>query len=138
MPPQGPSYAIGHQALDDDHDAMIAIWRELEASQTLDAAKMAAVRLMNETAAHFAREEEFMAQCRYPDLARHRVLHRDMVTALRGVLLSPLMGTGKHEDFVVAVRNLMQKWISVHIVNEDSRLAPYARGGGRRVAAAGR
>ena len=138
MSQKSASYVIGHQVLDEDHDAMVAIWRELEASQTLETAKMAAVKLMNQTAEHFAREEEFMVQCGYPDLARHRGLHRDMIAALRGVLLSPLIGSGKHEDFVVAVRSLMQKWIAVHLVAEDARLAPYVRRAGGRLAASSR
>ncbi|MBI3446366.1 MAG: hemerythrin family protein [Magnetospirillum sp.] len=138
MPSKGSSYLIGHPELDADHDAMISIWRELEASRTMETAKMVAVRLMNETSAHFAREEEFMAQCRFPELGRHRALHSEMISSLRRVLLSPLMGSGKHEDFVLAVRSLMEKWISVHLVAEDSKLAPYARSQSGRMALARR
>jgi hemerythrin len=121
------SYSIGHAALDDDHDRMIAAWRELEASRTLDAAKAAAARLMAEAGEHFSREELFMLQCGYPDLVRHKELHAQMGAALRKVILSPLMGEVKHEDFVASMRNLMEKWITVHILVEDARLAPYAR-----------
>jgi hemerythrin len=121
------SYSIGHAALDDDHDRMIAAWRELEASRTLDAAKQAAARLMAEAGEHFSREEIFMQQCGYPDLVRHREMHAQMASALRKVILSPLMGDVKHVEFVASVRGLMEKWITVHILVEDARLAPYAR-----------
>ncbi|KIM00071.1 hypothetical protein CCC_02859 [Paramagnetospirillum magnetotacticum MS-1] len=121
------TYSIGQPALDDDHDRMIAAWRELEASRTLDAAKTAAAVLMSEAAEHFAREEQFMLQCGYPDRVRHTAMHAEMASGLRRVLLSPLMGGGKHEDFVGAVRNLMDRWVRVHILGEDTKLAPYAR-----------
>jgi hemerythrin len=129
------SYAIGHKALDDDHDRMIAAWRELEGSRTLDAAKAAAAALMAEAGEHFAREEMFMLQCGYPDRARHIALHEEMAANLRRVLLSPLMGNGSQGDFVLAVRSLMDKWVMVHILGEDAKLAPYAR---RHVAPASR
>jgi hemerythrin len=121
------NYSIGHQALDDDHDRMIAVWRELEASRTLDAAKAAGARLMAETGGHFDREELLMVQCGYPDLARHKRLHTEMGAALRHVLLLPLLGKGEHQDFITAMRSLMDKWVMAHILGEDAKLAPYTR-----------
>lgn len=121
------SYSIGHPILDDDHDRMIAAWRELEASRTLEAAKAAASRLMAEASGHFDREEQFMVQCGYPDLARHKRLHAEMGAALRHVLLLPLLGKGGHEEFILAMRSLMDKWVMAHILGEDSKLAPYVR-----------
>ena len=137
------SYSIGHPVLDDDHDRMIAAWRELEASRTLEAAKAAASRLMAEASGHFDREEQFMALCGYPDLARHKRLHAEMGAALRHVLLLPLLGKGGHEEFIQAMRSLMDKWVMAHILGEDSRLAPYVRAaqarlGGHRPAMAAR
>lgn len=134
-------YSIGHQVLDDDHDRMIAIWRELEASRTLDAAKSAAARLMGEAGEHFTREEQLMQQCGFPDYLRHKALHAEMAAALRRVLLLPLLSGAGHEDFVSAMRSLMEKWVMAHILGEDSRLAPYVRARAvavRRPAAAAR
>lgn len=121
------SYRIGHQGLDDDHDRMIAVWLELEASRTLDAAKSAAARLMAEAGDHFSREEQLMLQCGFPDYLRHKALHAEMAAALRRVLLLPLLSAIGHEDFVTAVRSLMEKWVMAHILGEDSRLAPYVQ-----------
>lgn len=121
------SYSIGHQVLDDDHDRMIALWRELEASRTLDAAKSTAARLMSEAGDHFIREEQQMLQCGFPDYVRHKALHSEMAAALRRVLLLPLLSIVSHEDFVSAVRSLMEKWVMAHIMGEDSKLAPYLR-----------
>ena len=121
------NYSIGHKALDDDHDRMIAAWRELEASRTLDAAKAAGARLMAEAKEHFDREEQVMVQCGYPDLARHKRLHAEMGSALRHVLLLPLLGKCEHQDFILAMRSLMDKWVMAHILGEDAKLAPYAR-----------
>ncbi|ARJ68241.1 hemerythrin [Magnetospirillum sp. ME-1] len=135
------SYSIGHPALDDDHDRMIALWRELEASRTLDAAKSVAARLMSEAGEHFTLEEQQMLQCGYPDYARHKALHSEMAAALRRVLLLPLLSAVKHEDFVLAVRSLMEKWVMAHIMGEDSKLSPYLRARAatvRRPAAAAR
>lgn len=124
------SYSIGQPDLDDDHDHMIVCWRELESSGTLAAAKAAATQLMTQTTEHFAREEAFMAQCGYPDLVRHKKLHAEMAAALRNILLSPLLGNGRHEEFILAVRSLMNKWVAAHILGEDAKLTPYARAQG--------
>jgi hemerythrin-like metal-binding protein len=120
------NFSIGHRELDADHDRMIAAWRELETSRSLDAAKAAAIRLMAEAGAHFAREEMMMLQCGYPDLERHRRLHEQMGMALRRVLLSPLLADGRPQDFIAAMRGLMHRWM-IHILGEDAKLAPYIR-----------
>lgn len=119
-------YRIGHKALDDDHDDMIAAWRELEAGLTFEAAKAAAARLSAIAGEHFAREEQFMLECGFPDRASHRRLHEDMAAGLRRILLLPLLGNIAHQDFVGAVRRMMNEWIMVHIVVEDAKLAPFA------------
>lgn len=124
--PVASGYHIGHKALDGDHDGMIAVWRELEAGLSFEAAKAAAARLSSIAAEHFAREEQFMLECGYPDRIRHRMLHDDMTVGLRRILLSPLLGSVGHQEFVGFMRRLMNEWIMVHILVEDAKLAPYA------------
>lgn len=120
------NFSIGHRELDADHNRMIAAWRELETGRSLDAARAAAIRLMAEAGAHFAREEMVMLHCGYPGLERHRRLHEQMGVALRRVLLSPLVADGRPQDFVQAMRGLMNRWV-IHILAEDAGIAPYIR-----------
>lgn len=119
-------FSIGHRELDGDHNRMIAVWRELEKERSLDAAKTAAVRMMADAGGHFAREEMVMLLCGYPDLDRHRRQHESMGFGLRAVLLSPLLRDGPPQDFIQAMRGLMNRWID-HILGEDAKLAPYIR-----------
>jgi len=132
MSSRNSTYAIGHKSLDADHEAIIGLWRTLEATKTMDAARNAAVRLMDETLGHFSREEVFMAQCGFPHLAEHRASHQDLAGKLRRIILS----SNSHKDFVGAICTLMERWVTVHIVVDDAKIAPYARALAERMAKA--
>jgi hemerythrin-like metal-binding protein len=111
---------------------IIQLWRNLEASKSIEAARKAAMQLMDETIGHFAREEEFMRQCGFPQLATHRSRHQELAASLRQTVLTPITS---HDGFVNAVCTLMGRWVS-HIMTEDAKLAPYARQLATQMAAA--
>lgn len=126
MSSRSTTYIIGHKALDDDHAVIIELWRGLEASRTLEAARNAASRLMDETIDHCIREEEFMRHCGFPRLDTHRAHHQHLAADLRRVILAPMLDSKAPDDFVNAVCIQMGRWVS-HILVEDAKLAPYAR-----------
>ena len=126
MSARSAAYVIGHKSLDADHETIIALWRMLEASRTIESARRAACQLMDETIGHFAREEDFMRRCGYPRLDEHHAVHQDLASTLRRVILTPVPGGGSHTDFVTAVCALLGRLVT-HIVAEDAKIAPYAR-----------
>ena len=123
MSSRSTTYVIGHKSLDADHEMIVQLWRTLESSKSIEAARKAAMQLMDETIGHFAREEDFMRQCNYPDLASHRGRHQELASNLRQTVLTPVTS---HDAFVSAICTLMGRWVS-HIITEDAKLAPYAR-----------
>ena len=122
MSSRSTTYVIGHKSLDADHETIIQLWRNLEATKSIESARKAAMQLMDETIGHFAREEDFMRQCGFPHLAAHRSRHQELAASLRQTVLTPITS---HDVFVNAVCTLMGRWVN-HIVSEDSKLAPYA------------
>ena len=123
MSSRSTTYVIGHKSLDADHEMIVQLWRTLEASKSIEAARKAAMQLMDEAIGHFSREEDFMRQCNFPQLAAHRTRHQELASCLRQTVLTPITS---HDGFVNAVCTLMGRWVS-HIVTEDAKLAPYAR-----------
>jgi hemerythrin-like metal-binding protein len=101
---------------------IVELWRTLESSKSIEAARKAAMQLMDETIGHFAREEDFMRQCGFPQAAAHRSRHQELAASLRQTILAPVTS---HDAFVNAICTLMGRWVS-HIVTDDAKLAPYA------------
>ena len=126
MPPPSATHLIGHKSLDADHERIIALWRSLEASKTMEAARAAVSQLLDEAIGHFAREEDFMRQCGFPGLADHRVRHQDLASDLRRSILSPMLASGTRHDFIGTARALLNRLVT-HILVEDAKIAPYAR-----------
>jgi hemerythrin len=124
------TFVIDNESLDADHEMIVGLWRTLDASRTVETARTVAMRLMDEATGHFAREEEFMRQCGFPQQAAHRASHQTLAADLRRVIITSMLGGGPRDDFVDTVRALANRWVG-HIVGEDSKLAPY----GRKIAA---
>lgn len=75
-----------------------------------------------------------MTQCGFPRRMEHAAMHREMASSLRRIILAPLLTNEARENFVAQIRALMQTWVTVHIVVEDAKIAPFARALGNRLA----
>lgn len=79
--------------------------------------------LLGFTAAHFAHEEEVMAQQGYPDMPHHAEEHRKLLAQMHN-----LVGEAKHASSPISVRLVpafLADWAESHILHDDRKLGTY-------------
>ena len=119
---------LDHPKIDEQHKALIEAFNHLaeaiasgrgrqEGSKTL-------LFLTNYTVQHFQMEEDLMEQVRYPDAARHRKLHHDLVVKLSGLMKNYVSGA---ENLSGSTLDFLEGWLVEHIQGEDCRLAEFLR-----------
>jgi hemerythrin len=128
-----PDLTLGHAPLDEQHDVMLSRMAEAERSaQEADPAGAATAldALWEITVAHFAFEEELMAEHAYPDRDAHRMAHHLFLQDLER-LRRDLGQVGLTEDVVERAGSL-SGWLTFHIRANDAPLALFVV---RRIAA---
>jgi len=120
----------GHQIVDDQHQAIIGLINEFVDVQRArcEPERVAAVlvRLSDYVSTHFAEEERLMAHYGYAeDLTRaHRGEHLKLSERTRQLVLAHRTG---QDDTVCELIELMQEWLTEHIMQVDRRLVDHVR-----------
>lgn len=74
---------IGVDFIDQDHKHLLAIMQEVQSAiiqHDFEACAKLLASLLVEAADHFHREEAFLAEAKYPGLAKHREYHAELLT----------------------------------------------------------
>jgi len=120
----------GHELVDDQHQAIIGLINEFVDVQQArcEPEQVAAVlvRLSDYVSTHFAEEERLMAHYGYAeDLTRaHRQEHVKLSERTRQLVLAHRTG---QDDTVCELIELMQEWLTEHIMRVDRRLVDHVR-----------
>ena len=122
----GDKYAVGVQAIDDEHKELFDAVRELESAMARFAqpAEMGALlkKLSASTARHFADEEAMMREAKYPGLALHMANHQRLMEKVDAF-------AARHSRSGVTVNqhalNFLRDWLLHHIENDDVRLGSW-------------
>jgi hemerythrin-like metal-binding protein len=119
-----PQYASGHEALDQEHQALFRKLEDflalLEQEGTRDQAR-AFDLLVGECATHFGHEEAMLKSAGYPDLDRHAALHALLLSKceqLRGSIPAP-------QAMVELMAGRLSELIVAHILTADLHFYPY-------------
>ena len=121
------SMTVGVEILDDDHRKLLDMFNgllEIEITQEdrgdLDRLLSA---LGDYTDRHFAREEEMMERCGFPDLDRHKAAHRFFIAEI-GKLRDDF-----ESDNTMMLRIdlilLLKQWLIEHIQTTDKQYQPF-------------
>jgi hemerythrin len=120
------SYSVKVGAMDDQHKQLFDIVRELYIAMHSGKGRHVAgdvlTRLIDYTEHHFAAEEAIMEKNHYPDLARHRVEHRDLENKVRAFKQDFEAGTGA---ITIELMTFLQDWLTNHIQNVDQKYGDY-------------
>ena len=109
-------FSLGVQPMDRDHQQLVAAMNTVHDLATAGAARAAVDKaiqvLITLTKAHFAAEEVHMEKIGYPDLSRHRRIHKDMLQRVAAHYTAFREGDGtvskEFFDFLV-------HWLAAHI-----------------------
>lgn len=126
-----PEYAIGHAAIDAQHQQLIAILNELAAllqdgtAAPGDAAHKVFGHLAQYVTAHFAFEEDLIGRAGYPAdlLAAHRAEHDRILSQVQD--FETVFESGDAEVLRQLMPFLYGEWLIHHICGTDKDYAPY-------------
>ena len=114
------SYSVGVACFDSDHQGLVKIINELHNAMKSGSGRLImediVARLANYTRSHFRGEEELMARASYPELAAHRVEHRNFVDAVENFQADLAAGAIGQ---TIQVAEFLNSWLINHIQHTD-------------------
>lgn len=123
-------YKTGVRVIDNDHKLLFDLTEGLVACAegNINGGSMGEIidRLVTYANEHFAREEQFMANCGYPALEDHIAEHRRAADEIYGI--RQLFRSHPEELDPRKVAQFFTNWLANHIQARDLRYVPYVRG----------
>ncbi len=124
-------YSVGVEKFDNQHKKLLEIGRDLTyAFENLEKGIDQydhIVNLLKEmqeyTEYHFNSEEKAMEEINYPDLEKHKKIHKDFVQKLEEIDLDQIDKNQK--NFSMELLNFVATWIEQHILGEDQKYKPF-------------
>lgn len=119
--------SVGVEQIDADHKVLVALVNKVS-DHGLGHKEVDAVltELLAYTLHHFRREEAMMAACGYPDLAAHQMAHENLAT--KATQLAAAWKKSESPELIVELLDFLRAWLVKHIMEEDKKIASYARG----------
>ena len=113
-------YSVGVEAMDKQHTMLFTMINDLHAAMSTGQAQSITGALIGKLARyvheHFAAEEAIMASTHYPDLLKHRTLHRDLTQKVDEFAARYARGEG---GLNVQLLNFLRDWLTNHIQTVD-------------------
>ncbi len=120
------SFSTGIKKIDDEHRELVRmidrLEKAMERGEAEDILGPVLKNLVEYVRFHFRNEEEVMVKTGFPDLKRHRVLHRNLVNEVASIL------NDLKKDRLWTVPELvgfLQHWLVDHILGEDVRIGQH-------------
>jgi hemerythrin len=118
--------SVGVQTLDAQHTVLIETLNELHAAMMKGQARSIAGTILHNlvtyTVDHFKAEEAMMETVKYPELAAHRIAHRELTKKVEDYVTRYEAG-----DITLGVHLLtfLSDWLTKHIQGEDQKYGPW-------------
>lgn len=117
-------FAIGLEAVDHEHRALIDLINSLHRNLAEDAPKSDIESVLGEIesgiGAHFALEEKTMRDLNYDGYAAHKADHERLLDDIRDI--ADAYEEGAYSELSDLLSDQLKKWFSVHFREMDSRL----------------
>jgi len=119
-------YSVGVKAIDKQHEGLVNSLNDLHAAMISGQAKIVTGPLLHKLVAytrdHFAAEEGMMSAARFPKLAEHKLLHRNLTEQVEEFV-------ARFEDgestLSVPLMNFLRDWLTTHMLKEDKEYGPF-------------
>jgi hemerythrin len=123
-------FRVGVASVDLEHRQLIDLINDLHDMLGADAGQEAVTSMLGEIfaqiSAHFALEERFMRNIRYPHLAEHKADHESLLDELRDIM-DRVEVDQQYDDERLSQQ--LAEWFSVHFRTHDARLHGHEPGG---------
>jgi hemerythrin-like metal-binding protein/PAS domain S-box-containing protein len=118
---------IGVDAIDRDHQVLVALLNRVRHEGRSDADLDEVIReLIDYTHYHFRREETVMEVCGYPELEKHRAHHRDLADQVMDLIEMWRESTDPERHG--HLYRFLQDWLFEHIMKVDAKISQYTKG----------
>ncbi len=120
------SFATGVDAMDEQHKKLFRmvndLYRAMKEKRAKEALNGIVDELIDYTAKHFREEEQVMAKAGYPDIARHKVIHKELVGKVLDV--QKKLKSGK-AVVGIDLLNFLKDWLVNHIKGTDKKYGSF-------------
>jgi hemerythrin len=119
--------SVGVETFDSEHKKLVsmlnALFDAVQAGKGKDVLGKTLDGLIDYTKSHFAREEQYMLKCGYPDLATHKKEHEDLAKQVLDV--QKKYHGGSTATLSMEVMNFLKNWLIKHIQGTDKKYTPF-------------
>ena len=119
-------FSVGVASVDHEHRELIDLINELHALMGKNASADEVMSMLGEIfaqiSAHFALEEKFMRDTRYPLLADHKQDHEVLLDELRD-MMDLVEDDGSYDE--TGLSQDLQRWFTEHFRTHDAKLHRY-------------
>jgi hemerythrin len=126
--------SVGVKQLDDDHKKLVELLNDLhdgiEAGHGTERLGRVLDGLVRYSASHFAREEEFFAQTKFPGAAEHIQEHRALTKLVEDV--QARYKKGKFEALSLETMDFLKDWLRNHVQGSDAKYKEHFNASGIR------
>ena len=116
------SYSVGVEKIDAQHLQLCSLMNELHEAMVQGKGRAvtgeALDRLAAYTIKHFGDEEATLQACRYPELPKHRLIHREFVAAVEGFQKQYHAGS---LTLNIDMMQYLRHWLLNHIQGTDQK-----------------
>jgi hemerythrin-like metal-binding protein len=127
--------SVGVKSVDDQHTVLFKTINDLHDAMMKGQARAIVgellKRLLTYTKNHFSEEEAMLKKVRYPGLAAHRLLHKDLTQQVEAYI-------ARHEkgDLTLSMQlaDFLSDWLKTHILNTDQTYGRWLKEQGLKVA----
>lgn len=128
LPWDRSKYTVNVDAMDHEHEALVALMNKLYARHSAGATSGELERVLDElgaaTVRHFASEERYLESIKYSGLATHKLIHRDLLTKFQAHSAT-FKRTRKLDDELF---RFLRSWLTAHIQGIDRKYGAPAGG----------
>lgn len=128
-----PSYSVGIAMFDDEHkklfDLILQMHSALKHMPGKDEARAVLIELQKYTESHFSKEEAMMEKHGYPDIEKHKMEHKEMISKVE-----EFQKDFESNDVAVTKETLryLQNWLTHHILVTDKKYSDFFQSKGER------
>ena len=128
--PWSEAYSVHLRVIDNDHKDLVDTVNALHDAISDGATRGRIGHIIGNLAQyvdeHFAREEALMESYDYPDVAKHKRIHRHLTRTVYAIRI--VFGSKPGNIDPVKLLGFLRDWLVHHILEEDMKYAPFLRG----------
>lgn len=120
-------YNINNLKIDREHQHLFTIAREAlniskfkKNNEQIDKLKKIITKLFDYVGTHFSNEQKYMEKIKYPDLEKHKLLHKNMLNMLTKLVSE--LNNMEIEEIQKSLYDFIEEYFIRHIILEDKKI----------------